>query len=102
MPDEPESKMGNSQCRKFDRKYFAAALLILLLLITFGVIQLFPPETPPESPKHHYGNNLLILDMMGEEALKNTPDSRRILIRLLSEQQRYGEVTAWQRVAGEL
>ena len=74
MPSDPESKMENSQCRKIDRKYLAAALLILLLLITAGIIQLFPPETAPEAPRHHYANNLLILDMMEEEALKNTPN----------------------------
>ena len=92
--------MENSQCRKIDRKYLAAALLILLLLITAGIIQLFPPETAPEAPRHHYANNLLILDMMEEETLKNTPNVLATLIRILYAHRRDGEAAMWQNFKG--
>ena len=100
MPSEPEPKMRNSQCRKIDRKYFAAALLILFLLVTAGIIQLFPPETPPDAPTHHFGNNLLILDTMEEETLKNNPEARAALIRILRGYRRNGEAAMWQNFKG--
>lgn len=84
-----------------DRKYLIASAVIILLLAAIGVCQMFPPETPRNAPTFHYGNTLLILDILCEETVKNVPKSQEVLLKTLREQNRCKEAAIWENPPGE-